>query len=525
MNRKLLKILCAVFLVAVLTVCAVTPLVSKADMVEIESGKDIDLVYHSIDGRFNPDVWKHEGSLTTDSKSKYILKSNGWAQWQNADNLAFAYKKIAFNYSKKAQITAETTMTFFDGASENAGAGIMFRNGLEPDSSCIMFHYRPNSIMVTYRIKDGSGSSQGKTVLGSTKGAYPVTFKLVLIKGQNKATCYYKVGNSNYLEYATVPFTYSDTVYAGISSYSQDKNHMSTAKFSSFSYLVEAPEGYTVEGDNTTSAPEEEKIELPEDIPVAGNTLMRETFTDGSLTNQEETNQNDVINPIWKGEPNNIEIVVDEPQTNRYAYEYMKDESFYYAGDQSWTDYRTSYRLNFTREYSEDEANEFYAFVRTTDIIQYGYQYYCVKLTLLPKKNQIKFSLMYTDAYYFLTGTPGAGENAMYLKELESVVLDYETDSMIDKWHTLTVDSFDNIFTVYWGDDLVFKYKDNTSAFVHAKGCVGFGSNGAAVMVDDITVTKLEDLLGGDYDNRIVGNWNEEPPAYLDRFEELEADY
>ena len=55
MNKKL-KILTIVIVLAIIAVCAVMPLVTSAKMVEIESGKDIDLVYHSIDGRFNSEV-------------------------------------------------------------------------------------------------------------------------------------------------------------------------------------------------------------------------------------------------------------------------------------------------------------------------------------------------------------------------------------------------------------------------------------------------------------------------------------
>ncbi len=521
MNKKLM-ILTIVIVLAIIAVCAVMPLVTSAKMVEIESGKDIDLVYHSIDGRFNSEVWKHEGSLTTDSKSKYTLKSNGWAQWQNADNLAFAYKKIAFNYSKKAQITAETTMISFDGANENAGAGIMLRSGLEPDAACIMFHYRPDAVMVTYRMGNGMTSSQGKTLLGSTKGGYPVTFKVVVVKGQSKATCYYKVGNAPYNEYATIPFSYGDEIYAGISAYSQDKSFVSTSRFTNFSYLVEAPEGYTVIGGESGSGSgeqEEEKIELPEDYPVEANVLFRETFTDGSLVNKLEPKQDDVINPIWKGETGNIDIQIDDAQTNRYVYEYIKSNSYYYAGNQEWTDYRTSLDINFTREYSEDEANEFCVFVRTTDIEQYGYQYYCVKFNLLPKKKQVKVSLMYTDASSVLAG------KGSYIYELDSVTLDYTDKDFIDKWQKLDIDSFDNRFTIYLDGEEIIDFTDNESDYIHGKGCIGFGSNGAAVMLDNITVTKLDDLLGGDYDNEILGNWNEELPAYLDRFEELGAEY
>ncbi|MBP3626818.1 MAG: DUF1080 domain-containing protein [Clostridia bacterium] len=522
MNKKLLKILCSIALVAIIAACAITPLFTQAEMVEIEKATDCDLTYQGFDARFDSFIWQHEGLLTSDSSSKYILKSNGWAQWSTTDHLAFGYKKIAFNYSKKAQITAETTMTYWDGSTINAGAGIMFRSGLEADDPTIMLHFRPGSVMVTYRSTKGKDSSQGKTILMPTASLYPVTFKIVLVKGQMKATCYYKIADNPYSEFATVPFNYGSEIYAGISAYSQDPNFMATAKFSSFSYLVEAPEGYTVEGGDTSSTPsEEEKIELPEDLPVMENVLLRETFTDGSMTEKNEDKQNDITNPIWKSVPasvmDGIDIQLNESQTNRYIYEYIKDYASYYAGDQHWTDYKTSYDVMFTKEYSEQEANEFTAYLRVTDIAQYGFQYYFVSVKLLPVDNKVKITLGLSDAYHFLTS-----ELNTYVVEVEEAFADDKAMDIIDKWQNLTVETFDNVITVYWNGKQVIKYTDE-DAYMKTEGCIGFGSNGAAVKVDNITVTKLDDILGGDWDNSIAGSWNEDKPEYLDRFESIGA--
>ena len=55
------------------------------------------------------------------------------------------------------------------------------------------------------------------------------------------------------------------------------------------------------------------------------------------------------------------------------------------------------------------------------------------------------------------------------------------------------------------------------------EGNVGFMVKNAAVKIDNVKVTKLEDYLGGDYDNRIGGNWEtsiETEDHYLSEWKE-----
>lgn len=517
---KTSKIICSLVLATVLIACGVGLGLVKADMVEIESGENCDLTYYSMNGHYNSGVWDNQGSLSGDSSTKYILKSNGWAHWYKHDNLSFAYKELAFNYSEKAQITVETTMTSFDGSAENAGAGIMLRTSLNPDAASLMLHYRPGSIMVTYRSKDGTDALQGRTIITSTASMYPVTFKVVVVKGQTKAKCYYKIGSGNFSEFATVALFYDSKIYAGISAYSQQQDFISTAKFTNFKYLVEAPEGYTVvDGGDTSSgeASSEETVSVPEDLAPAGDILMRETFSDGSVENNNGDAQNDIINPIWKySELPDIQLNSDN--TNRYVYDFIKDHSYYYAGDQHWTDYITSYRVNFTNEYSQDEANEFYVYTRLTDIMQYGYQYYFVKIKMNVKQNNATITLGYSPANNYLR------VDNEYAEVVETVTITDDLSTIIDRWIDLTVETFDNHIVVCWDGQTVFDWYDE-GQYVNPVGCVGFGSNGAAVMVDDITVKKLTDLLGGDYDNRICGNWNQNEPEYYERFKAESAAY
>ncbi len=516
--QKILKPVLAVALVVCVGAgVGLTALRTNAkDLVMIEEQENCDLQYLSLDGRHNENVWEQKGNLTQ-SGGMYVLKSNGWGQWSTTDNLAMGYKEVAFNYSDKAQITVETTMTSFDGAQSNAGAGLMIRTGTNPGSACMMLHFRPNEIMITYRMKDGVDSVQGKTLSIPTKGLYPVTFKAVVIKGESKVHCYYKT-TGEYVEFGTAPMIYGDKLYIGISDYSNLSEHMATANFSSFSYKVEAPEGYTIIGDGgsgETPEPEEPEDVLPEDYPVAEDVLLSETFTDGSMFDGEES----VTNPIWKSNAQEANIVTNEEKTNRYLSQYMMDNIYYTAGDQGWTDYQLSSQFRYTKEYSEQEQNQLVYLVRYTDIDGYGYMYYYVSFRTVPAANAAN------NKYLLELGLVDSAKN-LYSerKVMTSVPLNYLTEEFIDQWHTIDIQAFDNTITVFLDGTEMLSYAD-FSALCKTEGSIGFMTNMAAVDIDNITVTKMVDLLGGDYDNRIGGNWNEEIPDYLKEFEDKGLPY
>lgn len=509
------RVLKPVLAVLVLMCIFLTSFIFKteaADMVVVEENTNCDLTYLSISNS----MWPNKGSLNKNG-NEYVLTSNGYAQWYTEDCFSFGYVPVAFNYSD-AQLTVETTMTSWNGTAAEAGAGLMIRSGLNSNSSCIMFHCRPGSIMITYRMTDGEKSFQGKTLTIATSGLYPVSFKAVLEKGKSKVQCYYKIGeNGEYISFGAAPFNYSDNLYAGISAYSRDETYTATAKFSSFSYKVEAPEGYTVgpgSGSGGTEIPPEPEDILPEDYPATEDTLLRETFTDGSMFDGEAS----VTNPIWKSNAEEANIVTNEEKTNRYLAEYLMDGTYYYAGDQNWTDYKMSARFNFTNEYAPEEANELYFLVRHTDIAQYGYQFYYVGFMRDNSKNLI-MGIGRCD------GLDALGEIDGSFIDGTTVYLDYLADDFIDKWHDIEITAFDNTISVSLDNGTwSTSYTDN-SPLCKTEGNIGFLSIASAVNVDDILVTKLEDYMGGDYDNQIGGNWEQPIPEYLKRFEELGMPY
>ena len=99
--------------------------------------------------------------------------------------------------------------------------------------------------------------------------------------------------------------------------------------------------------------------------------------------------------------------------------------------------------------------------------------------------------------------------------------------------HNLAVRAFDDKITVWLDGEEIFYYLDDCNdnetggylgydtqrgAFVNSKGCIAFYSSGLGLYVDNITVKKLLDVHGGDYDNSISANWDDDIPNYINNY-------
>lgn len=93
-------------------------------------------------------------------------------------------------------------------------------------------------------------------------------------------------------------------------------------------------------------------------------------------------------------------------------------------------------------------------------------------------------------------------------------------------FHEMKIRVVDNVITGYWDGKEVIRFVDDIAmhslsggrpsfSVVHTRGEVGIATYETDCYVDDIIVTKIEDPIGGDYDNFIEGNWNQDVPDYL----------
>lgn len=547
MNKYKRVICCVLALVLILGVTAMSTLLASAENVVIEKSAENEVLEHKNigeDGGKTGDgatVWPTKGELTQ-GNGEYTLTSNGFAQWYDFDGIGFAYKKVYFNYGKKAVLTFEARLNAFDGNVMNAGAGLMIRSSLDPDASTTMMHIRPGHIMATYRGSIGSMSTTAQPYIQTTedaiKGMYPFDFKIELAK--TTVTYYYKTnGSDSWVKGGSVPFEYDESengyVYIGICCQSQLESFTATSKWSNFSYQVEAPEGTKPgPGESGEAGPTEPVIVLPPDLPITSeDVLLRETFTDGSLIESGNVNGTETAdNPIWRVYGTNYEILENDDQTNRYlALEFADPNTAFYAGDRHWTDYRFQMELTFTENTAITEKNAVHFYVRHTDYPNYGYENYTVSLMKYTKK--VNGKDVETLGIQLSSRTGGAAYNGAGNVTIMRADLDYLAD--LGTTHTIAIDAFDNTITVYWDGEEKLSYtdlgddsKDNLAASngtgyeVKTTGRVGFNAEGANVNIDNIYVYKLDDPLGGDYDNIIGGNWDSpRPDDFLENFDNL----
>ncbi len=507
--KKSTKIILSIIIAVIIAVSCMVSFISQAEDVVILEETNPEFTLEKIHGITENNkaigIWDDIKGSYSQNGSTYKLASNGFAQWYDGDSLHFAYKKVIFNYGKVATLTAQTTLTHWNPSNTEGGAGLMIRSGLEPDAATIMLHTRASCIFVTYRSSDGGMSVRGSKV--DMPPTYPIEFKIVLNK--NKVQCFYKQPqDETFMKLGAVPFLHGPSVYIGLSAYSQTEAEVAESIYEGFHYQIEAPEGTQVSTDETVSGPaenEEDKVILPEDFPVSQDTLLRETFTDGSMTDGEES----VTNPLWFTKNVAIEIPTNEEKTNRYLEEIFTD-TYYHAGDEHWTDYETSAELTFTDDYSMDEANTVDIYTRLTSVAQYGYHCYAVRFI---GGNEIQLG--------YMEGAQFAKATTAMVEVVDSFDYDYLAKENLNKVITLRIKTFDNKVTV-WLDDgteekQILSYADETTN-VKSAGKIGISANGAAVRIDNINVTRLDDLLGGDYDNKVSGNWDIETPAYIKEF-------
>jgi len=487
------------FVVSALLMISSFRLVSKADNVVVDDFQNPDLSLISFEGTGDLFRW-HSTHDFTQSGTNYTLKSNSWACWSAQDSIDYAYKEVKFNYGKSANLIIETTVTSWNASHGSGSAGIMLRSGLSNDASAVFIGPRRQSIMTVYRFNTGMEFAMGPTVNAAPQ--YPISLRMVLTG--NKVFTYYKYSNmSTWVPMAsTVPFQYTPgKLYVGIAAHSGDEGEVAAAAFNGFRVTTDAPEDYVPDPDDSDPGDDGQNKEdpFPEDLPLpeTGDILLRETFSDNDMFNKPTS----ITNPLWKtnilgSEP---DIITNPDRSNRYLCLYYADDGYYTAGNRMWTDYSMSMDITFPKDHLPSAENTVKVLVRHQDIPQYGYGDYAVIFT---KGNKLQIgSRTYSRTM----------ESAYTI--LKEITYDYLAD---DALHSLRIDVIDNVITVYIDNTEKIKAIDTNDAVVkNTTGCVGIGTKGGYALIDNITVRKLSDPVGGDYDNLIGGNFDQPIPKHI----------
>lgn len=497
-------------------------------------------------------------------------------------NTGTDYVEAEVTIPRKATSTGKNSSSTKNELHQNSSIGIMIRSSLDPQAAETFVHLRGSNVLVVYRTNTGDTTKVQYTGMSLT---FPC--KLKLRKAGNQVTLYYQSGKSDFKKF-NYPVAFGDTgpLYVGLAAHSCDAETYIDADFKDFK--VKGSGSWTSDGsgeDNTPSKTESVYTEV--DTPVASDTLMRETFTANDLTERKKASVTAPIwnykqaptienlngNMVWHrnfvDEANyagaelgtwydyevsakvqfteNCDPDPDNAQ-NMFALLARHTENLYYGACDYAVVIRNGYNLSLQKRIYKNNTYE-----EIKDISAYDAS---IQLGETVNLRDLEGNEYYPDVTeYFLTSDKAVNSKKTYYSYSKSmgyslvaepkdseIATYYEAKTVKgteNKWtclgdgefHELKIRVFDNIITGYWDGQEVIKYVDdnpvtyrNTFTIVHTKGEIGIVTFETDCYVDDILVTKLEDPLGGDYDNFIEGNWNQAIPEYLESWTEKTGD-
>ena len=516
-GKRLLMLTASVMAIAVVFASVMIFKVNAADIDETNPDLKYAQINSDLETSFSSPSYTPSGELSQKG-GKYILTSNAYCVWLGVDDVSFAYRKYNVLPTGEDYLEIGTTVESLDAVQgnihENASVGLMVRSGMNPDDSEVFLHCRSKGITIVYRSKKGNGTGVRYTDIDIK---YPVQFKMTIKK--NQVICSYKNANSsNFITATPVAFKFDGPIYAGIGIHSVDEHTFVKSVCNGFT--AKGIGNYDGKDDNSSSSSGGDVIEpCDPDVELTDkDILLRETFTDGSMTDKKmAVGEWDWGNPQYS----NLKVV----NGNRVWLKDLTEDSEDYVGDEHWTDYEVRANFRYTENIDKDAtnaSNTFKLFARHTYNPFYGHSDYSAVA-----KNVVDGTKQETRIYlYKRTNQYSAGSG---------VALGYYVaDDLFDHmWHELGLRVFDNKIDVYYDGKTVISYtdtgyfEDGTSnsgstynggiitADIHGTGNIGIATNETSVMIDDIIVRKLDDPLGGDYDNAIADNWDSEVPDYI----------
>ncbi len=472
-------------------------------------------------------AYDHVSSLSQ-GNGEYTIDTNSFVAWFPTDDVAFAYKYYGVAAGGDDYIEATVTANYFtnpDGSAfdlskgaHHPSTGLMFRSGLGNDAAFIFVHVRDGGqIVVVYRDPTFEylyqcTNQDGKNYSSSD---YPLQFKMKLKAGLVQIE-YKSINAATWTKFTPVKIpSFRNGIYAGLCAHSGAEAQTLRATFTDLK--MEGIASLGEEGGDSKPTEPEEPVIPDEPLPNSENVLLRETFTDGSFNNKPISK----TNPEWTRFPDSF-FKIENVDGNRMLYaEYGDDWDV--AGDEAWADYSASLDMMFTDENVEEDFSAFGLIVRHITNIFYGYENYIVTV-----QNGYKICV-----YENFMQTRNVLNTANMMKEfnLREIYGDDDFSVIGDgKMHNLRVDCLDNTLTIYFDGQEIGTYTDdhdrtlsgNASDVyaVNSLGQVGIIFKNVFGYVDNLVVRDIEDPIGGDYDNKICGNWNDPIPDFVQQYGE-----
>lgn len=556
----------SMFLVIAIIIGVLACIPSHAEeFLEENPGFTLDLIDSDVETSQGGEKYLQTSTFEKTSENTYTLTSNAFVAWWSSDDVAFANN--LYNISKRTteEVTMEMTIDSFGGLNnstlnQNASVGLMIRSSLDPGASNLFLHLRPSGenkgmVIIVYR----SFSKDQTQVSYWPSLDLPISLKATK-KGQAVYTYYKGAKDKEYKACGSWGIEFPTTdVYLGMASHSTDKNTYITADFSNV--LVYGTSSNYIPHEGGTSEGQNKPEEIPEEPPATEDTLLRETFNDGSMIEGKES----AINPIWWGMDTDPQIV-DILGKDEIEGEESKNKAWYkdtagnnYVGSTTWTDYEVSVDFKFdTENIDSGEKNVFKLYARHMENPFYGHSDMAAMIWRTPLKRDAIGAdgrpiidpetgkpvqeTYYEDKIALASGrsrgksAPGNGSDAdgnvgtEWISNFDNnpahtTYVFPEGDNYLDgQWHTLTLRVFDATFVIYYDGEEVINFTAPTrehylnNKFMSTNGAVGVGTSMTAVYIDNLVAKKLEDEWGGSYDNAIQGNWDSPTPDFYDKW-------
>ncbi|GAA3407958.1 hypothetical protein ACFFNY_11795 [Paenibacillus hodogayensis] len=401
-----------------------------------------------------------QGSALFGSDS-FAIKTNGSNVWGAADEFTFVSRQMPFLFDECSRIVITAKIdSIEDFQNLNAAAGPMFRDSDTPESKNVMWRVLPDGgLRFTYRLVDGGPSSN----VSGPKLTFPVELKLV--RQGNIFTSFYKQ-DGVWKTHKYIQIDMGTNVMAGVGAFSIT-SHPITAHFSNVS----------VAGEDDYTPPDGEYVDPG---PVTDHLLLRDNFEDGSVTNKPAS----VTNPLWDGVK--LACIVKEPDGN-HVWKRNGMNGIVLAGSKAWTDYEASLDVRFDPASAGKNVAELV--VRGRKTVLFGDFYYAAG---------------FADGNKLVLEKASAG-GATRVKE---AAIGSYVDGVI---RTLKVVVLDNQIEVYVDGALKIRYTDEL--LPNLKGAVGIRTEESFVTFDNVVVNRIDDPLGGNYDNEVGGNFDKPAPV------------
>ncbi len=392
--------------------------------------------------------------------------------FDEADSYSFAWQKQPFPYDDCSRSAISVKIDKFTIGS----AGIMMRSNQQLGSANAHLEVSSTGdVLLFYRKADNEATAYARVA------SLPFPMELKLVRQGTVFTGYYKNSAGQWVK--------GNSVIAGVGTDPLVGFYGCSGSNPQIGYSDEANENMDVTFSDWSITYEENFIpaekNFKDKMPVKPNTLLRDNFDDGSLSNGPAT----LINPVWDG------IKFGNLPVDKTGGRYWRKtgDGTFYLGNKKWADYQVSIDLTF--DVNSNPASEFLMQLRNQNIPVYVMpKYYSVALR---DDNKLVFEKFEQGAVSFT----------------KAVTIPRYLDGTM---HNLMVKLLDRSYEVYLDGKKLIYGVDTDRAITYGNMCLKFTN--VSMNIDNLEVLKIDDPINGVADNYLQDYYDRPLPAYLKQY-------